>query len=278
MGSTATPSGLSKFAAYNDVPAGNEAGFVYGGDLQGNLWRFDINSPATATIGTGDVLKFATLFSDTAAATPQPIMTTPTLGKINGKRVIFVGTGKYLEASDLSTSQKQTIYAIKDDDATATFVNPRMTLVQQTMGPNPDNTASRVPTSNNVVDFYTGRGWYVDLPISGERVNIDYKLVQGTLLFATIIPSSTFCSPGGTGALNYINYKTGTQVSGGDKVSQLYDSPIVGINVFYIQGEPIVNVVTAKEPTPKPPDDPIPFDGSAAGFTGKRVIWRELIQ
>ncbi len=62
VGSAAAPSGLAKIAGFNAEPGGNRASFVYGGDLLGNLWRFDINDAATtATIGTGSAFKLATL-------------------------------------------------------------------------------------------------------------------------------------------------------------------------------------------------------------------------
>ena len=257
--------------------------YVYGGDLQGNVWRFDINSTAAATVGTGAAMKLASLYADgttanAAGTSPQPIMTTPILGNIVGKRVVFIGTGKYLETADLSTSQKQTQYAIKDDDATATLVNPRTTLVNQTLTNNPDGTATRL-SSGNTVDFFAGRGWYVDFPDTGERVNIDAKLVQGTLLVPTIVPSNTICSPGGYGWLNFFDYKTGGSVTptpGIPLASVKYDSTIVGINVLYVQGSPIVEVVTSTNPTPKKDPD-VAFKATAVGFTGKRVIWRELI-
>ncbi len=293
VGSTTTPSGLAKIAGWNAEPAGNKASFVYGGDLLGNVWRFDINSTVTAAVGTGGVMKFATLFSDTGGASQQPVTTTPVLGTIVGKRVIFVGTGKYLETGDLTTTQKQTQYAIKDDDATSTLVNPRDTLVQQFLINNPDGTATRLSSgsssgvASNAVNFLTGRGWYVDFPDGGsggggaERVNIDSKLVEGTLLVPTIVPSSSVCSPGGFGWLNFFDYKTGgaviTGTTGTGTASVKYDSTIVGVNVIYIGVVPKVEVVTSTNPTPEL-DDSVKFKPTPAGFTGKRVIWRELIQ
>jgi type IV pilus assembly protein PilY1 len=124
------------------------------------------------------------------------------------------------------------------------------------------------------VDFGTGRGWFVDFPDSRERVNIDGKLVLGTLLVPSIVPSSTECSPGGSGWLNFFDYKTGGAVTGVS--SAKYDSPIVGVNVLFVEGNPIVEVVTSTEPTPKP-DDHVPFKATAGGFSGKRMIWHELI-
>lgn len=287
VGIADTPSGLAKIAGWNDEIAsnGNKAGYVYGGDLLGNVWRFDINSAVAAITGTGAVMKFATLFSDTAGTLPQPITTTPVLGTIAGKRVIFIGTGKYLETGDLTNTQQQTQYAIQDDNATTTLVNPRTTLVQQTLSMNADGTATRT-SSNTASCTFSGRGWYVDFPDiqtgqGSERVNIDSKLLQGTLLVPTIVPSNTVCSPGGYGWLNFLNYETGCAVDPTTNTTNLaslkYDSTIVGVNVIYIGGSPLVEVVTSTNPTPEIPKSKIPFVGTTSGFTGKRVIWRELI-
>jgi type IV pilus assembly protein PilY1 len=275
VGSTTTPSGFSHIAGWNNESSGNLVGYIYGGDLQGNLWRFDINSTATATIGTGSAMKFASLFSNPSGTQTQPITTTPVLGKINEKRVIFIGTGKYLETGDLTNTQTQSIYAIKDDDATATLVNPRNTLVNQTLT---SNVATATRTGSNVsVNFYTGRGWFIDLPDSGERVNIDSTLVQGTLIVPTIVPSNTACSPGGYGWLNYFNYMTGGAIDVNSAlVSEKTDSTIVGVNVLYIGGTPKIGVVTSTNPTPTLVDS-VQFAANAPTFTGKRVIWRELI-
>ena len=277
VGDTTTPSGLAKIAAWNNDPAGNQVSYVYGGDLLGNVWRFDINSAAAAAIGTGSVMKFAELKD--GSGNPQPVTTTPILGTSASKRIVFIGTGKYLETGDLTTTQTQTMYAIKDDDATSTLVNPRLTLRQRTLTSGVD-TAIRTGSSDapgDTFSFYTHRGWYVDFPDTGERSHIDSRLVEGVLLFATTVPSNTACSPGGYGWLNFFDYQTGTPVNTTTTlVSTKYASPIVGINVFYIQGKPIVGVVTSSDPTPKL-DPNVEFKGSAPSFTGKRVTWRELI-
>jgi len=276
VGSTTAPSGLAKIAAWNDVPSSNRATYVYGGDLQGNLWRFDINSTATAAIGNGNVLDLAIL-DDPSGAT-QPITTAPVLGKISGYRVIFIGTGQYLGTPDLSTSQVQTEYAIKDDNATATLSNPAgsprnsTTLVQQIVTNNGNGTRS---ATGNPVDWTNSRGWYVDFPDSGERVNIDGKLVQGTLLVPTIVPSNTVCAPGGYGWLNFFNYQTGSSIDSSGIVSSSYSNTIVGLNVLYINGSPVIEAVTSNDPTPTV-NTGVPISKNASGFTGQRVLWREL--
>jgi type IV pilus assembly protein PilY1 len=287
VGTAAAPSGLAKIAGFNTEPTGNKASFIYGGDLLGNVWRFDINATTTAAIGTGSRFLLATLFSDSGAS-PQPIMTTPQLGKILGKRVVFIGTGKYLEVGDLSTNQQQTQYAIKDDDATSTLVNPRTssTMVQQFLINNPDGSGTRLSsglagvttaTASNPVNFATGRGWFVDFPENRERANIDAKLIQGTLLVPTIVPSATECSPGGSGWLNFFDYQTGGAVLTTPGVASVkYDSPIVGINVLFIDGKPVTEVVTSTDPTPSK-NTTVTYAGGAPLFSQKRALWRELI-
>lgn len=262
-GTAADPSGLSKIAAWADNSmTDNTALYVYGGDLQGNLWRFDINALS--------VMKFATLM---AGASAQPITVQPELGSVNGKRVVFVGTGKYLEVSDLSTTQQQTIYAILDDNATTTLNDPRSSLVAQTL----TTVGATRTATNNAVDFTTGRGWYVDLPDVGERQNVDGRLESGTLLVPTTVPENSVCSPGGYSWMNFFNYLNGGPVdTTTNEVSSKTNAPIVGINVYYIDGRPVVSQVTADDPTPDV-NDHVQFRNQASSFQRKKVIWRELM-
>ncbi len=272
-GSTGTPSGLAKIAAYSAVAGTNQAGLVYGGDLLGNLWRFDINNTANAPFALAQLAD--------PSGTPQPITITPTLGAINGVSIILVGTGEYLQTADLGNTQVQTIYGITDNAATATLVNPAgsarssSTLIQQTLT---DVGSSTRTDTNNTVNLTVSRGWYVDLPDVGERANVDFQLVQGTLLAPTIVPSNTACSPGGYGWLNYFNYQTGGPVNPNNPiVAQYYNSPIVGLNVLYINGQPMVETVTSNNPTPTAPPSALPFQQASGGFSAVRELWRELI-
>lgn len=262
-GDGTTPSGLAKISIYADDPMRNNTAIVtYGGDLLGNLWRFDIN--------TATAMKLATLKDDSGTA--QPITTAPELGVAYGKRIVFVGTGKYLETSDLEDTQQQTLYAIKDDGVTSTITDPRAVMVQQTL-----TTDGAIRTaSKNMVNLRAGRGWYIDFSDSGERINVDPTLDSGLLIAPTTVPSNTVCQPGGYGWLNYFNYLTGTNEDG--IVSQKYDAPIVGINVYYTpDGVRHTSVVTANNPTPEQPAEQLPGTGRQLIFQGKRVIWRELI-
>ncbi len=286
-GSTASPSGLAQIAVWNDEPAGNKAGYVYGGDLEGNLWRFDVNTAVTPFL--------LSKFYDSTYIRTQPITTTPILGLVTptsggaDQRVVYVGTGKYLETSDLTNPFTQSFYAIKDDGTS--IVNPRShttsphKVVQQVITVSGN---TRVETlSPNAVDLATDSGWFIDLPDSSsgsERVNIDGKLVAGTLIIPTLVPSASVCSPGGWGWLNYFNYANGWPVRDSTaagslnvNVSVKYDATIVGINVIYIKGKPVVEVVTSVDPTPSRPTVAPLFDIIKSNYQGSRSVWRELI-
>lgn len=276
-GSPAAPSGLGKVAAFsNDAFRNNFATYAYAGDLDGNLWRFDIN---------GNAVKVFTLRDPSGI--PQPITTAPQLGLINKKRVIFVGTGKYLEQEDLISTQIQSVYAIKDDDVGSEITGLRGGgLVMQTLTVNGDFRSS----SSETVDFGTGFGWMVDFP-AGERVNVDPLLLNGVLLMPTTVPNSTSCLGGGFGWFNYFNYRTGgSPIIAGGVVSEKLKTPAVGFNIVYDQDrKPIVSVVESNDPTPqhlKNKDVAANSDATRNtvyekyddGTYGRRSIWRELIR
>ncbi|MFT7228258.1 MAG: type IV pilus assembly protein PilY1, partial [Methylophilaceae bacterium] len=166
-GSVSSPSGLAKISAYSDNgEVNNIAKYVYGGDLNGDVWRFNIDSTANS------VLHFAQLKN--ANDTAQTVMTPPALGLVGKIKVVFVGTGKYLETTDLDTSQfsTQSLYALKDvaneGDTGPVYNNPRNIagIVPQTIVPNADVTKSdeRVSGTNSGVDLTTDIGWYIDFP------------------------------------------------------------------------------------------------------------------
>ena len=275
VGSTG-PSGLAKINPYiDDAVVNNAARYVYGGDLLGNVWRFDINTAPSTT----NPFKVAKLCSNSSGVcVPQSITTRPELADVNGKRVLYVGTGRYLGGSDLTDTQQQSIYAISDEGA-STLDNPRTSslMVNQVLVNNASTGTRSIQAPPNLVDFATGRGWYIDFPDSGERQNVPAQLVFGTLLLPTTVPTNTLCSPGGYGWLNFLDYRTGASV-GGTIVASKTNAPIVGINVLYVKGKPVVNIVTADNPTPTfPANQPDFTGGSASGFTNHRVIWRELL-
>lgn len=225
-GGTATPSGLARINAWvNNTMIDNTALRVYGGDLLGNLWRFDINGDVGAAGFDAQLL--ATLKD--ASGNAQPITARPELGEASGYAVIYVGTGRFLGTTDLTNTSQQSMYAIKDSlltnttPAVAVYSNPRTggNFVQQTQttgtcasGTVFCSTGQIVRTSTNLaVSFSANGGWFVDLPDTGERANTDPTLVLGTLVFTTNKPDASECTAGGYSNLYALSYMTGGAVS-----------------------------------------------------------------
>jgi type IV pilus assembly protein PilY1 len=146
---------------------------VYGGDLQGRLWKFDL--------ATGTTTLLATLKD--AGGNVQPITTRPQLSTLNDVPVIMVGTGRLLDLKDFGSNAVQTIYAITD------------------RGPIPDVRAATTALTlegsevkvTGSVNWTTSRGWRLDLP-AGQHVNVDPKFVLGWLHVNANTAGSTSCA------------------------------------------------------------------------------------
>ncbi|TAK89831.1 MAG: pyrrolo-quinoline quinone [Burkholderiaceae bacterium] len=210
VGSSANPSGLAQISAYvENSDLDPTTSLVYGGDLNGNLWRFDLSGNNTSS---WSVSRLTTLVD--GGGSPQPITTKPELSKVYQGgvyyRTVFVGTGQYLGTSDVGTSQTQTMYGIVDDMTAATISPLRSQLVAQSFS---SLSATTRQASNNAVSFSANKGWYIDLPTTGERVNTNPQLGQGILTFTSNIPSSDACLPGGSSWFNVLNYATGGYIS-----------------------------------------------------------------
>ena len=270
-GSTTTPDGLARINNWvDDTYVDNTTLRVYGGDLYGYMWRFNLDtSTAYAVVRYTDPLGVA-----------QPVTTKPELGDVTGVPMLYVGTGRYLGASDLPSVQVQTIYGIKDATsgaAPATPINVRgATVVAQTLTNAVTGAGAGIRTAtSNAVDLTTKNGWRADLPTSGERVNVDPKLQLGTLIIGSNIPANSACTSGGTSYLNFLDYKTGgyVQSSGNTLAGVLVgNSLVVGISVVRLPNNKTVAIVTTSDN--KYPNLAPPF--SSPSPTGRRSSFREL--
>jgi type IV pilus assembly protein PilY1 len=172
-GTLGAESGLAHVSAFAE--GDGSVRYVYGGDLLGNLWKFDLVSMATPSLVA--VLK-------DGAGNRQPVTAEPELMWRDEKRIVLVGTGRLLDITDFGSSGVQTFYAIADG---ATLNNARSALVEQVY-----NKAGNSITSN-AVDWTTGRGWYVDLP-AGEQANTRPVVARSAVGFVTNVAGSTDCS------------------------------------------------------------------------------------
>jgi len=334
-GTSGNPSNLGKISVWADNPSiDNTAQYIYAGDLNGDLWRFDLDTGAGGHTGVS-VFKLAHLENNSIA---QPITTKPELTQLSsGTRVVYVGTGKYLETSDLLNVNVQGFYAIKDTLGVAnlgsggqTTWNPAtdtvtvsvsgtstsvpMFLTRSLISTNENHEAitetvsgvtknvrkicpgasatvtAATPTSDGVcnnaditvMDWSVYGGWYISLPDSGERVNVDPRLVLGTLVFASNIPAADSCTVGGRSWVNVLDYLTGLGVNGATIGSaQIADSLVVGLTVVKLSSGAFKAIATKSNYQQETLDVPVsPSSSGGSGgnstFGSKRSLWREF--
>ena len=300
VGSASSPSGVARISAHAISPmTDNTTIAAYGGDMFGNLWRFDINGDIGAS---GYDAQLLASFKD-ANGKAQPITVKLLEATVSGKPVVFAGTGRYLGTTDVADTSPQSFYAVMDRLTATTYASPRAAgsgFVRQTLtdGTCPAGTSTSVcaPTqavrtiSSNAVDWTTNNGWYIDFLSSGERSVSDPSLGLGTLLFTTVTPqSSTVSACGGTDngpASSFVyalDYLTGSSVDGANHVGAMsLGSGMVTRPVMIKQSDGTVRALIRKStgasggtdlggtvvitPPIKPP----------SGSLTRRVSWRVL--
>jgi type IV pilus assembly protein PilY1 len=220
VGSLSSPAGLGQATGFTQDVSDGTVEQVYAGDLLGNLWRFDLSETALNTSGQPTpnypaATSFATLTD--ASGNPQPITTAPRIElSLNSSgtgtlRYVFVGTGQFLDTSDLSSTQQQTMYFLRDGTGPA----PSTTGLPLTRGSLVADTNLTLPLSG-LSD--SSLGYYYDLlgtAGSGggaERIVVDPDAAAGVTVvtWATVTPSSNPCSL--SGSIYAIDYTTGLSV------------------------------------------------------------------
>ena len=274
VGTSLTPSGLSKINAYVESAQNNTAQAIYGGDLLGNVWRFDISSQVQPYLSAMQLAKLQ------VGTTPQPITTKPALAQIHYHgtpyKVVYVGTGKYLGSSDITNSAPQSIYALKDDGSSTGLGDVRAatgaaSLVVQTAS---NANGIRVGTSNPV-DWGSKAGWYLDLPGSGERVTANPNIVLDSLYVAGNTPSDLSCSAGGSSWLYKVDLASGaptTTSANGSIATPLGSTLAVGLVNVQLPNHQVETVLTHSDSSLSTETGAQPM---AHGIL-RRIAWRIL--
>ncbi|MFZ6657583.1 pilus assembly protein [Undibacterium sp. TJN19] len=314
-GSASTPNGIGSVTPV-DVNGDSVVDYIYAGDLQGNVWKFDVTSTLPAAWGPsfGTVLAPLPLFiAKDSTNKLQPITGKITVGRnpVSGYMVYF-GTGQYLGVPDLTDTSQQSFYGIWDNGAT---VSGRSVLQGQTISTSTSTTVSgtfRTSTSNAIAAtmYTTGakKGWYTDLPTSGERQVTDPLLNDSNIVFSTLIPSTDPCAAGGSGWIMELDSVTGNMIS--DPIFPTTsttefsssDMATAGVQTASIPSTPrVINkqgvsygntgntggntsgggggVVSAKEKKlTSQSDGSIGNQTEKAAITQKRVMWRQIQQ
>ncbi len=209
---------------------------LYVTDNEGDVWKVKLLANASPPQGTQSPSSAPTLgynggpmfVATDSSGNRQPISTTPVVSQDTQGRIgVMFGTGQWLFSSDTTDNLTQSLYGVWDVNQTypGTMTTPitRASLVQQTLSTTTaSNTTggttynTRTSTSNPVI--YSSApggkmGWYIDLPITGERVIVNPLLVFGDVIFTSYVPGATSTDPctssNGTSWITAVNYLTG---------------------------------------------------------------------
>ncbi|RZZ88975.1 pilus assembly protein [Pseudoxanthomonas winnipegensis] len=189
---------------------------AYGGDLQGNVWKFDLSGATQGSWSVGATPLFTAKDPD---GNRQPITGGLELSVgPNGGYMVYFGTGRYFANGDSSTKDLQTVYGIWDK-LDGTTVTGRNSLAQQTILSDDATTPPTRSVSTNGVNYLNQRGWYMDLALKdnggnyikrGERMIGNPRIQSGRIYFPTYIPGvGADCVPGGVNWLYGLNPLSG---------------------------------------------------------------------
>lgn len=284
-----TDNGLSSVKL--KVNSQNVVQAAYAGDLKGRLWKFDMSGDvATWTVAFNG----APLFTAPNGAA-QPITVQPLLidHPTNGKMVYF-GTGKFLEISDKTTTGQQAFYAVWDADAGVGSITQSNLQAQTITGSSVSNGSTYFTSSTNDVDWGVKKGWYMPLatadPYLGERIIYPAQTSRGRIIFTTAsVNSSDPCESTGTGRLFELDAAKGGMLNyqvldtNGDSDITSTDSIVSGLAV----GTGIPNLASIVAGTSGANDNKYLIDSSGGavikllekGGTAnayQRIMWRQI--
>lgn len=247
QGTNGVANGLST-PKLGDFNGDGTADYAYAGDLQGNMWRFDLlraTQDATAPFKvTNDVPASAfkvgfggnPLFrasADTAGTQRQAITSAPSLvthPSGTGYLIVF-GTGRFFDTADKEgdKSMAQSVYGIWDKQTLGeTASNPnisRSSLQAQsittttTVSADGGTAQGRVISDNAVRwqesnDLSAQNGWYLNLvQTDGEMVVENMSQLGRTIFFQSLVPNDDPCGDGASNWTYAINPYSGGRTS-----------------------------------------------------------------
>jgi type IV pilus assembly protein PilY1 len=248
-----------------DEDGDGDVDYVYGGDLRGNVWRFDIGSETASewkvSFGTADS-PLPLYQAKDASGKPQPITSKIEVlqNPKDGVRWITFGSGKFLANADRDDDGVQTWYGLydnylgsttspvsgRDNLASRVILYETPTYLEGTTDINPDRVrvvsapgdteggAAMTDANGN----YVKRGWYLDLvppPAAGaeasvpagERIIYGVQVFNRALFATTAVPGEDSCTPGGNGWLLAVDPYTGGRLT----ENLFIDVPKVSVSV-----------------------------------------------
>jgi type IV pilus assembly protein PilY1 len=231
------PAGTIKAAALTNPGVATDvqgnAVIFYAGDTYGNLWKFDFLNGLTASLAAEAIKKSGSakplaILKDKNNKS-QPITTIPQVAPgLSDGYMVIVGTGKYIETGDAATTEGNSVYGIWDDLGSGAssyqlgrskFLERKFTATGVT-----DGSASFVFGNGGTTAAPKYRGWYLDLPVAGERVVVEPDTRFGYTAVNSFVPPAD-CSANGTGAIMTFDNLYGTSRSTRDFRSRPLSRP-----------------------------------------------------
>lgn len=202
--------------------------YVYGADYKGNIWRFDLSTSSTTcstpSVG-GPWCSGAWVYQTPSGRTITAeirVGDAPT-GAPAGKMIYF-GTGRYLDGADASDTTVQALYGIFDDLYYTLSSSPSfsgdsdLSAMTITMAPGVSDQRSVSTPATPWWQISGKKGWVVPLTgtglTPGERViapPVRYTQagVVDAFLFTSIVPSADECQAGVDTWITAVNPATG---------------------------------------------------------------------
>lgn len=181
---------------------------AYGGDLKGNLWRFDFEDatkPNTWQVGFKGKPLFRAVTG--TSLTPQPMTAPPVYAAHpDGGHVVVAGTGRLIDTVDTTDSQLQSVFGVRDptlvNESSVNDESPFLPYFSngngktelQVQAITPSSVAGYLDITGNAVDWQTKKGWYMDLGglgsgvDSGTRVIVSPKRVLSYTYIDAVVP------------------------------------------------------------------------------------------
>lgn len=294
VGAVNTPNGLATVASVDSeflTPPGElnprvdyGADFAYGGDLYGNLWRFDFSDPSPSNWSTTRIVKANGVMHRPITTRPQIVSVPDAIQTAENDVIVMYATGKYLEVSDRSTSLPDSQYIVGVIDG--------LTSTETELDIDTDDFVEQVFTSagggnlrdvtTNSVNHSTAHGWKIRLPEQGERVFNPLKLIGSEALLVTsnITTGVDPCERGGRSWLMALNPYSGAVPEVGEIFThQTEINTDSGVAVFIDDF-----VIGAPKKTNIPGEGSLSIEGvdgvqnfSIQQFTWRRRNWTNLL-
>lgn len=262
-------SGLTQASAFVMNYSDDTADSLYVGDLNGQLWRFDL----TQTSGTYPQPTLMATLTD-ASGNAQPVTTAPLIEihPATRQRYVMVGTGQLLAATDVASTAMQSFYAIIDGTAGAFLPVPTPITRASLTGLSATNlTGSAVISS--------AKGWFTDLGIDptsgiGWRIVLNPLAYNGIVVFTDLLTQGTDpCSPSGKSRIYALNYGTATSVLQPTTVPyDSYVNQVINVRITGANGNPEIVAGFSNVATP-----PVAVPANLTGTLATRILnWREI--